>query len=193
MRNTTALVLIVTVVSSVPGVARELSAQRLERRPARTAEQAAPPGAPLGREFRERLAEVVRRRLNLNDTQMRQLRQVNDRVERERMQLLRDERQVRVALRGEMLAGDSADQDKVATLLDEALRIQRRRLDLVEQEQRALSGFMTPLQRAQYFAIQDDLRRRLEDIRQQRQQRQLRRPGMPPPGGASPKGRPRVP
>jgi hypothetical protein len=125
----------------------------------------------------------VRNRLNLDERQMIRLRQVNDRVERERMQLLRQERQVRLALRTEVLAGDSADQAKVAQLLDDALRIQRRRLDLIEQEQRALSGFMTPVQRAQYFAIQDDLRRRLEDIRQQRQQR---RPGMSPPGARVP-------
>jgi Spy/CpxP family protein refolding chaperone len=192
MRTTIALALFAAVVSSVPGVPRDVSAQRVDRRPARPAEQGAPPGAPLDRQFRERLAEVVRRRLNLSDAQMRQLRQVNDRVERERMGLLREERQVRMALRGEMLAGDSADQDKVAALLDDALRIQRRRLDLVEQEQRALSAFMTPLQRAQYFAIQDEVRRRLEDIRQQRQQRQQRRPGMPPPGGSA-RGRPPLP
>ncbi len=63
-------------------------------------------------------------------TQMQQLGQVNDRFERERMQLLRDERRARQALRAEVLAGDSADQKKVAGLLDELLTIQRRRLDL---------------------------------------------------------------
>ena len=188
MRINSAIVQLGAVMASLLLVTPELSAQRLDRQPARAREQGLPPGEPLERQFRERLAEVVRRRLNLNDVQMRQLRQVNERVERERMQLLREERQVRVALRTEMLAGDSADQERVATLLDNTLRIQRRRLDLTEQEQRALSDFMTPLQRAQYFAIQDDLRRRLEDIRQQRQQRQQRRPGMPP--GPPPQGRP---
>jgi hypothetical protein len=42
---------------------------------------------------------------------------------------------------------------------------------------------MTPVQRAQYFGIQDDLRRRMEDIRQQRQQR---RGGAPAPGRPTP-------
>ena len=190
MKQTKVIGLSVTAAALLSLAAPTLAAQRLDRQPARQGQQAPPLGGPLEREFRERLAEVVRRRLNLNDTQMRQLRQVNDRVERARMQLLREEREIRMALRTEMLAGDSADQARVATLLDDALRIQRRRLDLVEQEQRALSEFMTPLQRAQYFAIQDDLRRRLEDIRQQRQQRQQRRPGMPP--GGPPGGRPPV-
>lgn len=122
-------------------------------------------------QFRQRLAEVVRRRLNLNDSQMRQLGTVNDRFERDRMRLLRDERQVRQALRAEVLAGDSADQAKVASLLDRALQIQRERLDVTEREQRELSTFMTPMQRAKYFAIQDELRRRMEEIREQRQRR----------------------
>ncbi len=136
----------------------------------------AQPGAPaqgraLERQFRERFAEVVRRRLNLDDTQMQQLGRVNDRFERDRMMLLRDERRARQALRAEVLAGDSADQKRVAGLLDGLLTIQRRRLDLTESEQRELATFMTPTQRAKYFAIQDELRQRLENLRRQRQAR----------------------
>ena len=134
------------------------------------------PGAPgqgraLERQFRERFAEVVKRRLNLDDTQMQQLGRVNDRFESDRMQLLRNERRARQALRAEVLAGDSANQKKVAGLLDELLTIQRRRLDLTENEQRELATFMTPMQRAKYFAIQDQLRQRLENLRRQRQER----------------------
>src|SRR5512138_793977 len=122
-------------------------------------------------QFRQRLAEVVRRRLNLNESQMRQLGQVNDRFELQRMRLLRQERQVRQALRAEVLAGDSANQPKVSDLLDQALKIQRDRLDLTEREQRELSTFLNPVQRAKYFAIQDELRRRMEELREQRQRR----------------------
>jgi len=153
-------------------------AQRANRVPAQAGEPAQ--GRALERQFRERFAEVVRRRLNLNDSQMRQLGQVNGRYERERMMLLREERQMRQALRAEVLAGDSADQATVAGLLDRALKIQRQRLDITEREQRDLAAFMTPVQRAMYVGIQDDLRRRLEDIRQQR------RPGAPPLGGRRP-------
>jgi hypothetical protein len=86
------------------------------------------------------------------------------------MQLSRAARPARQALRAEVLAGDSADQAKVSALLDRALRIQRQRLDIAQREQRDLAAFMTPVQRAMYVAIQDDLRRRLEDFRQQRRQ-----------------------
>ena len=124
--------------------------------------------APLARQFQLRLAEVVRRRLNLNDAQMQQLGQINGRYERQRMQLLRQERQTRQELRRQMAAGDSAaDQARVADLLKDAMRIQRARLDLTEREQQELSEFMSPMQRAKYFGIQDEVRRRMEEMRQQ--------------------------
>jgi periplasmic protein CpxP/Spy len=154
-------------------VSSQAVGQQVDRAPARA-------GAPaqgrvgLERQFRERLAEVVRRRLNLDEAQMRELGQVNERFERERMLLLRDDRQVRQSLRAEVLLGDSANQGRVATLLDQALEIQRRRLDLTAREQHDLAAFMTPVQRAKYFGIQDELRRRMEDIRQNRQERQRR-------------------
>jgi len=163
----TPLVLTIAVLCAV-GAVSPAHAQRaqLQAQPG-----AQPPGGALERQFRERFAEVVRRRLNLNDSQMQRLGQVNNRFERDRMMLLRDERRTRQALRAEVLAGDSADQGKVAGLLDELLKIQRRRLDLTENEQRELSSFMSPTQRAKYFGIQDELRQRLETLRQQRQER----------------------
>jgi hypothetical protein len=170
-----ALAVALIAVASTSG-----SAQRADRLQARTATPGQGGGPALERQFRERFAEVVRRRLNLNDGQMRQLGQVNDRYERERMRLLREERQMRQALRAEVLAGDAADQTKVAGLLDRALQIQRDRLDVTQREQRELAAFMSPVQRAMYVGIQDDLRRRLEEIRQQR------RPGAPAVGGRRP-------
>jgi hypothetical protein len=174
MRRLLALVSIVAALV----VGRTVAAQQPTRMQAQ-------PGAPgegraLERQFRERFADVVQRRLRLSNVQMRQLGQVNNRFERERMQLMRDERMMRQALRAEVLAGDSANQPRVAELLDEAMRIQRARLDITEREQRELAAFMTPLQRAQYVTIQDELRRRLEDIRQQR------RPGAPGMAGRRP-------
>jgi Spy/CpxP family protein refolding chaperone len=152
--------------TTVGATARAQQVDRLQQAPP----GAQPPGGALERQFRERFAEVVRRRLNLNDSQMQRLGQVNDRFERDRMLLLREERRTRQALRAEVLAGDSADQAKVSGLLDELLKLQRRRLDVTESEQKELSAFMSPTQRAKYFGIQDELRQRLESLRQQRQQ-----------------------
>lgn len=160
------------------------AAQRADRVPGRPGARAEDRQG-LEQQFRERLAQIVQRRLNLDDTQMRRLGDVNRRFEQERTGLLREERQVRQALRAEVLSGDSANQSRVAELLAQALQIQRRRLDLTEREQRELSQFMTPRQRAMYFGIQDDLRRRMEELRQQRQR--------PPRRAGVPRGGPRAP
>jgi Spy/CpxP family protein refolding chaperone len=98
---------------------------------------------------------------------MQQLGQVNGRFERQRMQLLRQERQTRQEMRRQMASGTSADQNRVNDLINQTLRIQRERLDLTEREQQELSQFMTPMQRAMYFGIQDEVRRRMEEMRQQ--------------------------
>ena len=82
------------------------------------------------------------------------------------------EREARVAVRGELQRGNQADQKKVEGALAELFRIQRARIDLAEQEQRDLAKFMQPSQRAGYLALQEQVRRRLEQMR-------LRRQGMP--------------
>jgi Spy/CpxP family protein refolding chaperone len=130
-----------------------------------SAQQVAPERAALEERFRERTAEVVRRRLQLNDDQMARLRATNQQFDRQRTALVADERQARQALRAELVAGDAANQQKVAGLLDQLMRVQRRRLDLVESEQRELGKFLTPVQRAKYFALQNEIRKRVEELR----------------------------
>ena len=146
--------------------------------------------AELERAFRQRTAEVVRRQLKLDDNQMLHLQATNQEFDRQRMALVADERQTRRALRAEMLSGDAANQQKVGTLLDEMLRLQRRRIDLQENEQRDLGKFLTPVQRAKYFGLQAQLRKRMMELRDQPgrgtgaaqlpMQRRLARPGVRP-------------
>jgi hypothetical protein len=45
------------------------------------------------------------------------------------------------------------------------LQIQRDRIELQIAEQRELSTFMSPLQRARYAALQEQIRRRLQGLR----------------------------
>jgi hypothetical protein len=130
----------------------------------------------LEQRVRQRMAVVVRQRLGLNDDQMRRLGEVNRDIEGQRRQLNEQERELRVGLRGELVRGDSASQDRVARFVDQLIDVQRRRIDLLSREQRALSGFMTPVQRAQYLAIQDQLRRRMEEMRGRPRRGGQRRP-----------------
>lgn len=121
--------------------------------------------AELERQFRERTAQVVRRRLELNDDQMAKLQASNQQFDQQRMALVAEERQTRQALRAELMAGNGANQQKVDGLLDQLLRLQRRRLDIVDNEQRDLGKFLTPVQRAKYFGLQNEMRKRMQELR----------------------------
>jgi hypothetical protein len=56
------------------------------------------------------------------------------------------------------------------------VQAQRRRADLFEAEQKELSGFLTPLQRARFTVLQENLARRLQQVQQT-----TTPPGPPPP------------
>ena len=130
------------------------------------ATQLPPARAELERQFRERTAQIVRRRLELNDDQMAKLQASNQQFDQQRMALVAEERQTRQALRAELMAGNAANQQKVGSLLDQLLRLQRRRLDIVESEQRDLGRFLTPVQRAKYFGLQNEMRKRMQELRE---------------------------
>ncbi|HEX6573902.1 MAG TPA: hypothetical protein VF042_02935 [Gemmatimonadaceae bacterium] len=136
----------------------------------------------LEQQLRERTGEIVRRRLGLNDAQMKQLQAANQQFEQRRMQLMTRERDIRRNLRSEIMLGDKANQNRVAQLLDETMNLERQRLDLVQNEQRELAKFLTPVQRAKLFGLQNELRRRAQEMRARPNQRRMPpRPGQPLP------------
>ncbi|WP_396212956.1 Spy/CpxP family protein refolding chaperone [Gemmatimonas sp.] len=122
----------------------------------------------LERRFQERVERMVRERLQLTDEQAGKLRDVATRTEESRRALRRDEMQARQAMRDELWAGDNANEARISELLDQMPRLERRRLDLMEQELRELSKFLSPLQRARYFALQDELRRGMLELQRRR-------------------------
>jgi len=133
------------------------------------AAQQQPRRAALEQRFRERVAQLVQERLGLDAAQVARLRASNQKFETQRRDLLREERDARRGLRRQLAGGGrSADQQQVARLLDQMLSIHRRRLAIAEAEQRELATFLTPVQRAQYFALQDEVRRRMEELRRRR-------------------------
>lgn len=124
--------------------------------------------AVLERQFRERTGELVRRQLQLNDDQMNRLQATNSQFEPQRVALVMQERQTRQALRAEMMKKDAANQQKVGGLLDQLVSLQRQRVDLVASEQRELGKFLTPVQRAKYFGLQGQLRKKMQELRDRR-------------------------
>ena len=129
----------------------------------------------LEQQLRLRLGEVVRRQLQLTDQQYDQLQAVNKKYEAPRRDLNQRERYLRLSLRAELQLGDKADQAKVGGYLDQMNEIQQSRLQIFRQEQKDLSGFLTPVQRAKYAALQEQLRKRLTQLRQRQLDRQQAR------------------
>jgi Spy/CpxP family protein refolding chaperone len=154
-------ILLVSVVSSLligPGSAGAQPPRgRGDRMP--------PDRAQLDRRLREGLANVVQRQLGLNDDQLRQLSEVNQRYETRRRELVRRERETRMAMRRELMGQAAPNEDRVAQLLQESSRIQRERFELIDAEQNDLARFLTPSQRAKYLGIQEQMRRRIEEMR----------------------------
>jgi Spy/CpxP family protein refolding chaperone len=148
--------------------AGELAAQPTRRQKSAPGARAAAPRSQLEARLRRGLWRVVKNRIGLTDAQMTQLAEANRSFDARRKALAAQERAERQALRREALAGASADQPRIAASIDKVLQIQRQRVDLQIEEQHALAAFMTPLQRAKYAALQEQLRRRADRLRGQR-------------------------
>jgi len=63
-----------------------------------------------------------------------------------------------------MTSGGQPNQQHVSDLLDASLRLQKQRISIVEAEQKELARFMTPVQRARYIALQQQFRRRTQEL-----------------------------
>lgn len=147
----------------------------------------------LEQRLRERTGDIVRRRLQVSDDQMTKLQATNKQFEQQRMSLIGKERDVRQELRRQLTSG-TADQNRVGALLDQAMQLERQRLDVMQSEQRELAKFLTPVQRAKLFGFQSEMRRRAQELRAnqmqgpgQMQRKGPMRPGQQRPG--APRGR----
>jgi hypothetical protein len=72
-----------------------------------------------------------------------------------------------MSLRDELLSQEQgrAREDRVASLLDRAVRVQRQRVELLESEQRELARFLNPTQRAKLLGMQEQIRRNVGEMR----------------------------
>ena len=86
------------------------------------------------------------------------------RFDQQRRALAQEEKAQRVVLRTEILSDSGADQAAIASALEQLHAVQQRRLDLQAAEQRDFATFMTPLQRAKFTVLQEQVRRRLQDM-----------------------------
>ncbi len=150
---------------------------------AQTGDSGAAPD-PGNSQFRQRLGQIVKRQLNLTDSQLVLLGAVNRKYEQKRFLLVQQERELRITIRAEVIRGDQADQKLIARLLDQMIGVQQQRLAILQSEQKDLSAFLTPSQRAQYLGIQEQVRKRLANMQEQGgqggQRRRQPQTGAPP-------------
>jgi Spy/CpxP family protein refolding chaperone len=127
----------------------------------------APDRAQLEQRLRDRIGGALKKNLNLTDDQFSKLQATNKRFEEKRHLLVEQERDARMAMRDLMINGDTTNQGKISQALDRMLAVQHQRADLMEQEQKELAGYLTPMQRARYLGMQEQLFRRMEQMRAQ--------------------------
>ena len=124
---------------------------------------------------REAIERLIRTQVQPTDDQMTKLRQIDARFEPRRTALNREETTVRRDLRQALMDTANVNQARIGQLLDRMIAFPGRRAALMEEEQKALGEVLTPVQRAKYHAIQEQIRRRIEQGR-----------GGPPPGRGRP-------
>lgn len=121
---------------------------------------------------RRAIERKVRVEVQPTETQLRQLQALDKRFEPQRVQLNREEIAARTELRQLMVDSTNVNQATIGETLDRLVKFPRRRAELMEAEQKELSTILSPLQRAKYLSIQEQVRRQIERGR-----------GGPPPGG----------
>lgn len=146
----------------------------------------APPGRPLQNE--QRLGQALKTQLNLTDAQTTQLQDVTSRFNQRRVGLNQEEREARMTIRQALCGGDTTRSADVAKSLDQVIDVEKRRTQMLEEEQRELSGFLTPYQRARYMGMIEQVGAALGGARGGRG-RAGAPPGGNPPGGAPPQGK----
>ena len=111
------------------------------------------------REIRQRLAQRAKEVVGLSDEQMGKLEAMDRELSPQRETLLSEDMQTRQALRRAMADSANVDQARISDYTSKLIDIQRRRADLLDAEQKQLGTFMTPLQRAKYLALEEQVRR----------------------------------
>lgn len=158
MRGAT-LGLFLLVAAAMPMTRGQAQAPSQAPRPERPAAER----MRLENDVRRGFARLVRQHVGLSDDQMQRLGPITREHEMQRMRLQAQEREVRLAL--QRAIRESQDGEVVERLLAQMIQLQKQRVEILESEQRMLATVMTPLQRAKYMAVQEQIRRRMEQMR----------------------------
>jgi len=130
-------------------------------------------GAPPPRQMLRQRVETVflgrlRQDLGLNEDQALKVSAVLTDWGGKRRDLEMQERGLRQALDGQLRPGVAADRDSLTRIVDGLLQNRVDYAQSFQGEMRDLTPLLTPVQRAQYLRLRDQLLRRVQDLQDQR-------------------------
>lgn len=140
-------------------------------------------GAPGERaeQLRERIermfANRLRQDLGLGEAEAQQVGAVLAEWGDTRRQLEQEERTLRRALDGQLRPGVAANSDSLTRLIDRLLRNRVEYAESFQGEMRALVPILSPVQRAQFLRLRDQILQRVRELQEQRPG--VARPGRP--------------
>ncbi len=172
MRKT--LVQIVTMIAAGASV---LAAQT-GTQPRRPAPGVA--GQPTPR-MQARMGDMLKQRFGFNDSQVAKFDETNRKFGERARLIGEQDRDVRMAIREEMLRPDSARSSQLNALLDKQAAVRRQRADLADAREKELASFLTPLQRAKLSNERGAMRGAMRDRMRDRMRGHMRggmHPGM---------------
>jgi hypothetical protein len=126
-----------------------------------------PQAQVLRQRIEERFAQRVQEQLGLSDEQATKLRSTSQEYGDRRRKMEARERDLRVALTGQLRPGVAANQDSVARLTKALVDLRVDYANTWRDEMNALS-YLTPVQRAQLYVMRDRLLQRVQEIRDER-------------------------
>ncbi|MEO7999898.1 MAG: hypothetical protein ABI852_20765 [Gemmatimonadaceae bacterium] len=112
--------------------------------------------------------KIMREKLQLTDEQSVKMRALAKRIDVDRSALRKEEREFRESLKQELSPGVTPNEAKVSELMNRWPLLERKRIALQEREQTELASFLKPVQRARFFALQDEMRRMMQEAQWRR-------------------------
>ena len=119
----------------------------------------------------QRFTERVKFELGLDSAQTARLKAVAGEWFERRRGMEGEVRNLRQALAGQLRPGIAANADSVNRLVNQLLELKVKYAETYREENKQL-GFLTPVQRAQYYSLRERLLDALKEARQHRQGRQ---------------------
>jgi hypothetical protein len=129
----------------------------------------------LQREIRQRWNARVRQDLGLSDAQATQLQATETKYLRQRRDVAQRQRAVNEALRGQLQPGAAASNDSVRKLLDARDRNRAALAQIDRDENDEIARYLSPVQHARYQMMREQLRQRIQQLRQERRGLERRR------------------